>query len=190
MSYGYRLNVEDIFLKNADECWVRAEKNMVLVRDEDGPTTEDISFIGPRSEECISDCVFAVTGWAICLEAYVNLAWNTDDKTKNMKDELRSKNTYDKIKYILKENAIDLSDKNWLTDINQLFTTRNNLLHFKDIIEYVGFCFAAEYQKSLSKKNLKLYRNALEEAIKVLSNTVKLDSKLLNGDFEIFYESG
>ena len=130
MAYGYRLNVEDIFLKHADECWIRAEKNMVLVKDEDAPTAKDISFIGPRSEECVSDCVLAVTGWAICLEAYVNLAWNTDIQTKDLKDELRSESTYNKIKYILRVNDIDRSDKNWLAGIKQLFETR----HY--------FCFA------------------------------------------------
>jgi len=187
MAYGYRLNVEDIFLKQADKCWERAKKNMVEIQDEDPLTVEQLPFMGPNDEQCISDCIFAVIGWAICLESYVNLAWNTDEKTKDKLNEFSRKNTSEKLKFILKENEIGLSDKNWLADIKQLFNERNNLVHFKEIIEYVGFSFAPKYQKDLSLENLTKYRRALEEAIKIVSDTVGLESRLLDGDFELFY---
>ncbi len=187
MTYGYRLNVEDVFLKHADECWQRAKNSMVEIEDAVPETGARFFFLGPDCEQCISDSIFAVTGWAICLESYVNLAWNTDEKTRHEFGKFREKNTLEKLKYILKGNAIDLSDKNWLADIKQLFKQRNDLVHFKKIIEYVGFGFAPEYQKNLSQENLKKYRNALEQAIKILSETVGLESRLLESDFELFY---
>ncbi|WP_206598067.1 hypothetical protein, partial [Sulfurovum riftiae] len=81
---------------------------------------------------------------------------------------------------------IDLSDKNWLADIKELFVARNNLVHFQEVMEYVGFTFAPQYQKDLSQDNLSKYRKALEEAIKLLSTTTGVETRLLNGDFELF----
>lgn len=187
MSYGYRINVESIFLKHADECWQRANKNMDDIEDENPKTMERSTFKGPKTEQCISDCIFALTGWAICLESYVNLAWNTCDKTKDKTEDLKIKNTSDKLKIILKENNIDRSDKNWLANIKELFIKRNDFVHFKEVVKYAGFTFAPTYQKDLSLKNLQNYRNALEEAINLLSTTVGLEAKFLDGNFELFY---
>ena len=53
-------------------------------------------------------------------------------------------------------------------------------------MEYIGFTFAPEYQKNLSQKKLLKYRQALEEAIKLLSITTGLEANLLNGDFKLF----
>ncbi|WP_206598053.1 hypothetical protein, partial [Sulfurovum riftiae] len=99
MAYGYRLNVEDVFLQHADKCWAKALKKMEEIEDEDPETGKSFTFLGPKRKKSISNCIFAVTGWAICLESYVNLAWNTDDKTKNQKDEFKQKNTHEKLKY-------------------------------------------------------------------------------------------
>ena len=186
MAYGYRLNVEDIFLKNADKCWKKALKKMKKIEDLDENTGKEFTFLGPKSKKCIYNCVFAVTGWAICLESYVNLSWNLNEKTKNQEELFRRKNTYEKLKHILRENDIDLSNKNWLSDIKQLILARNNLVHFKEVIEYVGFSYAPKYQKDLSKENLSRYRNALEQAIIYLSKVAGIEARLLNGKYKLF----
>jgi hypothetical protein len=186
MAYGYRLNVEDIFLQHADKCWKKALKNMDMIEDQDPETAKGFTFLGPKKKKSISNCVFAVTGWAICLESYVNLAWNTNETTQNKKDLFREKNTVEKLKYILKEDGIDLSDKNWLSGIKDLILARNNLVHFKEVIEWVGFSFAPKYQKDLSQENLQRYRDALEEAIRLLSTTAGVEARLLKGDYCLF----
>ena len=187
MAYSYRLNVEDIFLKYADECWQRAKSNMKEIKDEDPETNKEIIFLAPDDEQTISDCVLAIVGWAVCLESYVNFVWKTDEEIKDNKDDFENKNTSEKLKYILKSKEIDLSDKNWLAGIQQLFLARNNLVHFKDIVKHQGFSFAPKYQKDLSLNNLEKYRSALKEAIKSLNHISGQESKLLNGKFEIFY---
>ena len=187
MTYGYRLNVEDIFLKHADDCWHKAKTNMVKIKDTIPETGKQIVFIGPEEEECVSQCVQAIVGWAICLESYVNLSWNSFEKTKNNPEQIIKLNTYEKIKKIFRYANIDVSKINWLVDIKELFLQRNKLVHFKETITYYGFSFAPEYQKDLSKANLKKYRNALEKAIKKIGSITGLDTKLLRGKYELFF---
>ena len=74
MSYVFRLNVEDIFLKNAEESWNKSILLMSDIEDENIDSMERFYFKGPKDKESISHCVFALTGWAICLESFINLA--------------------------------------------------------------------------------------------------------------------
>ncbi len=187
MTYGYRLNVEDIFLKHADDCWHQAELNMSEIQDEIPETGEQVVFVGPINEECISQCVQAIVGWAICIESFVNLSWNSYISTKNDTENLRRLSTYDKIKHIFKEANIDMGDKYWLADVKKLFSQRNKFVHFKETITYYGFSFAPEYQKDLSRKNLTTYRFALEQTIELLGTISGVDTKLLNAEYELFY---
>jgi len=187
MTYGYRLNVEDLFLKHADECWNHAQKSMVEISDEKPETGEGIVFIGPKGEKCVSQCVQAVVGWAICIESYVNLSWNSYEKTRTEPEKLKALSTYEKIKCILKYADIDLSDKYWLADIKELFLQRNHLVHYKETITYYGFTFAPKYQKDLSKSKLSRYRKAVEQAIMAIGSVAGIETKLLRGEYELFY---
>jgi len=177
MTYGYRLNVEDLFLKHADECWNYAQTSMVEISDAIPETGKEIVFIGPEDEECVSKCVQAIVGWAICIESYVNLSWNSYEKTQTEPEKLRALSTYEKIKRILKYADIDLSDKYWLADIKELFLQRNNLVHYKETITYYGFSFAPEYQKDLSKSKLSKYRKAVEQTIAAIGSIAGIETK-------------
>lgn len=186
MAYGFRLNVEDIFLKNAEESWNKAIPLMSDIEDEDIETFKTFYFKGPNDEESISHCIFALTSWAICLESFVNLAWNTNQYTQDDKENLKKYNTLQKIKHLLKINNHELSRYNWIADIKKLFKERNDLLHYKDIIEYQGFTFASKYQKTLSYENLKSFRKAVFKCIETIAQIDGLETKLLNTEYALF----
>lgn len=186
MSYGFRLNVEDIFLKNAEESWNKSILLMSDIEDENIDSMERFYFKGPKDKESISHCVFALTGWAICLESFINLAWNTNEYTQDDEENLKKYNTLQKIKHLLKINDYELSRYNWISDIKRLFKERNDLLHYKDIIEYQAFTFATKYQKILSYENLKSFREAVFKCIEIIAQIDGLDTKLLNTEYELF----
>lgn len=88
MTYGYRLNVEQLLLKNANESWLKASKLLVSVKHSDPETAKDITLISPNfdDEKTISLCIEAVLGWAISTEAFVNLAWKNTSSTAGLKE--------------------------------------------------------------------------------------------------------
>ncbi|WP_053057092.1 hypothetical protein [Vibrio parahaemolyticus] len=108
MSYGYRLNVEQLLLKNANKSWLEAAQNLVSVRHSDPETAKDIMLMSPAfdDEKTISLCIESVLGWAIATEAFVNLAWQNTPSTSGL-DEKQFRGTVDKIKHLCKTNEIN-----------------------------------------------------------------------------------
>lgn len=157
MAYGYRLNVEQVMLAAADRHWELAIREMWEVRDEDVETAKPFTFIAPQTDDGLIAAVQAVIGWAVCLEALANLAWNQSKGT----DAPRNLSTVKKL-IELTEGA--QSDRNWLEEIRQLFDLRNYLVHYKEVIEYVGFSFAPPYLKRFEKTKMERYRKALTAA--------------------------
>lgn len=58
MTYGYRINLEQILLKRADEAWASIKDDFKLLPDADPITGESKNFYGPefggRSKFCVS----------------------------------------------------------------------------------------------------------------------------------------
>lgn len=140
LSYGYRLNVEQLLLKNANKSWLEVAKNLVSVRHSDPETAKDVTLMSPEfdDEKTISLCIESVLGWAIATEAFVNLAWQNTPSTSGL-DEKQFRGTVDKIKYLCKTNEINYGSLKWRDDLVELFKLRDYLVHYKDPITYIGF---------------------------------------------------
>lgn len=158
MTYGYRLNVEQVMLAAADRHWELAKREMREVRDEDVESAKRFTFIAPVTDEGLIAAVQTVIGWAVCLEALANLAWN-QSKGENAPRHLSS------VEKLVKLTKGIESDKTWLQEIRQLFELRNYLVHYKEVIEYVGFSFAPPYLKRFEKTKMDRYREALTAAV-------------------------
>jgi len=192
MSYGYRLNIEDIYLKSADEHWEMAKKEMVEVRDEDPISAETIKFRAPTSSEGISSSVQAIVGWAISLEAFVNLAWNMSVAEKMPSSNLNNKlmrqlSTIEKLKEILRQSEVELENKYWLSELKSLFELRNKLVHFKSTVEYVGFSFAPEFMKDFEEKRMEKYRDSLACAVREIGLVVEVQTDFIEGNYNVVY---
>ncbi|MCG9778353.1 hypothetical protein [Photobacterium damselae] len=190
MSYGYRLNVEQLLLKNANRSWLEADKNLVSVRHSDPVTAKDIMLMSPAfdDEKTISLCIESVLGWAIATEAFVNLAWQNTPNTSGLEEKL-FKSTVDKIKYLCKTNEINYGSLKWRDDLVDLFKLRDYLVHYKDPITYIGFSFAPKYQRDFCQKNMARYQLSVMSLMEVLGGKLGMDISFLTGEFELFYYS-
>ena len=190
MTYGYRLNIEDIYLKSADQHWSIAEKEMVEVIDSNPATGKIRKFYAPESPEGVSSSVQAIVGWAIVLEGFVNLAWNLSITNKIPSSKLnkflmRRLETMEKLKEILRQHNVSLNDKSWLSDLKNLIALRNKLVHFKLTTVYVGHGFAPEYTKDFEKNQMSKFRRALSSAIKEVEAVLDIRTSFINGDYEV-----
>ncbi|HIF9214975.1 TPA: hypothetical protein ACX6QF_000431 [Photobacterium damselae] len=190
MSYGYRLNVEQLLLKNANKSWLEVAKNLVSVRHSDPETAKDITLMSPAfdDEKTISLCIESVLGWAIATEAFVNLAWQNTPSTSGL-DEKQFRGTVDKIKYLCKTNEINYGSLKWRDDLVELFKLRDYLVHYKDPITYIGFSFAPKYQRDFCSKNMGKYQSSVMSLMEVLGGKLGMDISFLAGEFELFYYS-
>lgn len=190
LSYGYRLNVEQLLLKNANRSWLEADKNLVSVRHSDPVTAKDIMLMSPAfdDEKTISLCIESVLGWAIATEAFVNLAWQNTPNTSGLEEKL-FKSTVDKIKYLCKTNEINYGSLKWRDDLVDLFKLRDYLVHYKDPITYIGFSFAPKYQRDFCQKNMARYQLSVMSLMEVLGGKLGMDISFLTGEFELFYYS-
>lgn len=190
MSYGYRLNVEQLLLKNANRSWLEADKNLVSVRHSDPVTAKDIMLMSPAfdDEKTISLCIESALGWAIATEAFVNLAWQNTPNTSGLEEKL-FKSTVDKIKYLCKTNEINYGSLKWRDDLVDLFKLRDYLVHYKDPITYIGFSFAPKYQRDFCQKNMTRYQLSVMSLMEVLGGKLGMDISFLTGEFELFYYS-
>ncbi|WP_025557944.1 hypothetical protein [Vibrio parahaemolyticus] len=188
MSYGYRLNVEQLMLKNANEKWQKALAKFVSVEDSVPETGADfyINAPGMHDDNTISLCIEAVLGWAISAEGFVNLAWQTCPHTKQI-DERDYKTTIGKIKYLCKMNGINYGSLSWRDSLSQLFELRNNLVHFKVPITYVGFSFAPKYQQDFSDTNMLKYQKSVISLINELGTKLNMDISFTSGNYDLFY---
>ncbi|EOW9310190.1 hypothetical protein ACN258_003593, partial [Vibrio cholerae] len=190
LSYGYRLNVEQLLLKNANKSWLEAAKNLVSVRHSDPETAKDITLMSPAfdDEKTISLCIESVLGWAIATEAFVNLAWQNTLSTSGL-DEKQFRGTVDKIKYLCKTNEINYGSLKWRDDLVELFKLRDYLVHYKDPITYIGFSFAPKYQRDFCRENMERYQSSVMSLMEVLGGKLGMDISFLAGESELFYYS-
>ena len=192
MTYGYRLSIEDLYFKSADEHWKIAKKEMSIINDTDPNTVTTKSYRAPISEKGVSSAVQAVVGWAISLEAFVNLAWNLsiapNIPTKNLNKKLiKHLNTIEKIKEILNLHQVSLENKSWLSELKYLFDLRNKLIHFKSSLKYVGFSCAPDFIKDFEESRLNSYRMATVNAIEEIGKVIEMRTDFLNGNYKIIY---
>src|SRR5690554_8180849 len=112
MTYGYRLNVEQLMLRRANNKFDEAKKRMVDVPDSVPESGEPYFFKGPglEDDETIALCVEAFLGWAVSFEAFVNLAWNSHPVAKE-EDERCSGSTIGKLKKLYKLSGLPYGDR-------------------------------------------------------------------------------
>jgi hypothetical protein len=195
MSYGYRLNVEDIFMEAADSCWEKAQTEMIEIHDEEPKTAQEFTYRAPTTPIGISNAVQAVIGWAICFEAHVNFAWNETiaekiPSPKLNKSLLRQLSSLEKAKEILKFANESLENKTWISGIKDLFELRNQLVHFKEPIQYTGFSFAPKFARDFKEEKLKRIRASLHDAVIDLSKAANIRFEFINGSYEpIHYDA-
>ncbi|MFD1009509.1 hypothetical protein [Oceanisphaera ostreae] len=188
MSYGYRLNVEQLLLKNANNSWLETSRNLVSVKHSDPETAKDITLMSPAfdDEKTISLCIQAVLGWAIATEAFVNLAWQNTSSTAGL-EEKEFKGTVEKIKYICKTNGINYGSLKWRDDLVELFKLRDYLVHYKDPITYIGFSFAPKYQLDFCRQNMERYQSSVMSLMEVLGGKLGMDVSFLTGEYDLLY---
>ena len=190
MAYGHRLNAEDVFFRMAEEHFDRAERERGRVQDTDGEGTEDLSFEGYNTENGLAFAAIAVVGWAIGVEAFVNLVWNKTMASAFPSKSLsafsqRALGVSEKAKETLKFFGEECGDFAWWSDLKTLFSTRNALVHFKDEVSYQGFSFAAPIQKMLRRERCLSMRKAAVSLIRVLGEHTGERYGFVDGDYLI-----
>ncbi|MDD0801233.1 MULTISPECIES: hypothetical protein [Acinetobacter] len=189
MTYGYRINLEQILLKRADEAWSSIKNDFKMVPDSDPITGQSKNFLGPEfeNEVVILTCVDCVLGWAITLESVVNLVWITNEKTQKIDERSIRGGTIEKFKELCRLNQIKTDNINFIKNLKTLINVRNGLVHYKKPITYVGFSFAPQYQHEFSFKNMNAYQTSVHSLIKFLDQHFGMDSSYINGEYKFFY---
>ena len=189
MSYGYRLNAEQIFFRLADESFEKAEQTAAPIEDAD-MKGNPLSFVGYPTDEGLASAVLAVVGWAACLESFVNLAWNKSigeklPSPRINRQLLKSLSTLDKAKEILILHQQDPKSLPHWRALQSMIDVRNRFVHYKDNVVYQGFEFAAPWERELSQKHCREFRTAISGFISLLANCCNLDSSFTTGTFSI-----
>ena len=188
MTYGYRLNVEQLLLKNANEYWEEASTKFVEVSDSVPETGAALTILAPEfdDDKTISQCIQAVLGWSIATEAFINLVWQNCPDTAEI-DERNFRGTVSKIKHLCKTVQIEYGAVSWRGNLVELFNLRDHLVHYKDSITYVGFSFAPKFQRDFSKEFMKGYQNAVICLFKMFGEFFNVDISFLNGEYDLFF---
>lgn len=189
MSYGYRLNAEQVFFRLAEESFAKAEQDAGSIEDTDKKRIAK-SFIGYPTDEGLASAALAVVGWAACLESFVNLAWNKAIGAKLPSPRinrqlLKSLSTLEKAKELLLLHDHDPKSLTCWSKLQSLIDIRNRFIHYKDNVVYQGFEFAAPWERELSQENCKQFRAALSEIIVLIGKFSDLDSSFTDGIFTI-----
>lgn len=185
MTYGYRLNVEQLMFKRANASFEAAREKMIDVPDSVPETGKPYFFKGPgfEDDETIALCIEAIIGWAVALEAFVNLTWTSHPKTKGI-NERSAGSTIDKLKKLYKAEGLSYGDLVWRCGIHDLFEMRNYLVHYKDLVVYVGFSFAAKFQHDFSEKNMHKIQEDVICALKDMSSVFHVDAGFVGGNYD------
>ncbi|MBF4432876.1 hypothetical protein EA848_25530 [Vibrio anguillarum] len=84
-------------------------------------------------------------------------------------------------------NGINYGSLSWRASLSQLFELRNNLVHFKVPITYVGFSFAPKYQQDFSDTNMSKYQKSVISLINELGAKLNIDVSFTSGNYDLFY---
>lgn len=171
--------------KRANDNFESARKKMVDVPDSVPETGKPYFFKGPgfEDDETIALCIETIIGWAVALEAFVNLTWASHPKTKDI-NERSSGNTIAKLKKLYKAEGFAYGDLVWRCSICDLFEMRNYLVHYKEKIDYVGFNFAAKFQHDLSERNMQKIQEGVVCALKDMSVVFNVDAGFVDGNYD------
>ncbi|WP_172116444.1 hypothetical protein [Halomonas hibernica] len=185
MTYGYRLNVEQLMFRRANNNFDEAKKKMVEVPDSVPESGKPYSFKGPgfEDDETIALCIEAVLGWAISFEAFVNLVWNTHPIAKE-EDEKSYGSTIAKLKKLYKISQLPYGDLSWRAGIQDLFDMRNYLVHYKDPVVYIGFSFAAKFQHDFSEKSMQSIQQDVLCALKEIGGLFGVEAGFVDGNYD------
>lgn len=190
MSYGYRLNIEDIFFQLAELQYKLASNLVGMVSDVSDDGNTNLAFRGYPTDEGLAAASIAVVGWATALEAFTNLAWNTtiaatlpEGKIQDVL--IKQLSTRDKLGEVLRSFGVDLGQLTWWPDIEMLFRLRNELVHYKHKVVYQGYSFAPVIMKRLSEAALARVRNSATRAIREVGTLCDLRAGFLDGEYVI-----
>jgi hypothetical protein len=190
MTYGFRLNIEDIFFQLAEQQYQVASSHATNVTDYSPDGDKDMSFRGYPTDEGLAAAAVAIVGWATALEAFTNLAWNTTvattlpaGKIQNML--IKHLSTQEKLGEVLHFFEIDLGQLTWWPKIEELFKLRNEFVHYKHKVEYQGFGYASSITKRISEKSVNDVRNSAIKAIQELGKLCNLRTGFIDGNYEI-----
>ena len=191
MTYGYRINLEQILLKRADEAWASIKDDFKLLPDADPITGESKNFYGPEfeNEVILLSCIDCVLGWALAIESSINFVWITNINTQNIDEKSIRGGPIAKFKELCKKNGVNLDKANFIADLKKLIIVRDELVHFKKAITYVGFTFAPQYQHDFSLENMNKYQDSVYSLIRFLSLNFDMNSEFLDGKYTFFYAS-
>ncbi|MDI5891812.1 hypothetical protein [Halomonas rhizosphaerae] len=185
MTYGYRLNVEQLMLRRANNNFYEAKKRMVEVPDSVPESGEPYLFKGPgfEDDETIALCIEAILGWAISFEAFVNLVWHAHPVTKE-EDERNYRSTIAKLKRLYKFCRLSYGNSSWRAGIQDLFDMRNYLVHYKDPVVYIGFNFAAKFQHDFSENSMQRVQCDVLCALKEIGDLFGVEAGFVDGDYD------
>ena len=189
MSYGHRLNLEEIFFELAESKFLEATQKQGVVRNRDASTGKNTSFDGYPSVHALAAASIAVVGWATSLEAFTNMAWNahiapTIPAGTIREMAIKNLSTVEKLKELFVSFSFDLGKANWWATIGQLFRIRNKLVHFREERSYQGFSFADPTRLVLSAQAVADMRFSAIQCINQLGKLSGLSTKFTNGDYE------
>lgn len=185
MTYGYRLNVEQLMLRRANNNFDEAKQKMVEVPDSVPKSGKTYYFKGPgfEDDETIALCIEALLGWAISFEAFVNLVWHAHPVTKE-ENERSSGSTIDKLKKLYKISGFPYGDSSWRAGIKDLFDMRNYLVHYKDPVVYIGLSFAAKFQHDFSEISMQRIQRDVLCALKEIGDLFGVETGFIDGDYD------
>jgi hypothetical protein len=190
MSYGYRLNIEDVFFRLAEEHFEKASQQVRMVRHDSSEGDKDESFRGYPSDEGLAAAAVAIVGWATALEAFTNVAWN-NTITQTIPEGtirdlvVRHLNTHEKLAEVLKSMRVELGSLPWWTGIRDLLRLRNEFVHYKHEVVYQGFCFAPPIARKLSEATVLAARTSMVAGIREVGRLCNLRTSFLDRDYEI-----
>ena len=192
MAYGYRLNAEDVFFRLAETEFAKAEKMARKIEHSDPVSGDDQPFFGYPDEEAIVSASIAVVGWATCFEAFVNSAWNQHVTPKCPTEKvstfvIKGMSTIEKAKELLKMFSVDTRPIVWLADLNQLYSVRNRVIHYKEEVAFQGFSMAAQWEIDLSQERCRAFRTAIISAITLIGKKADIRTNFIQGSYELVY---
>jgi len=185
MTFGYRLNVEQLMYKRASYNYEKALSKMVDVPDSIPETGKLYYFEGPglEDDETIALCIECIIEWAASLESFVNLVW-LGNKISSQEEERNYSSTIAKIKRLYQIEDLLYGDSKWKSGVEKLFAMRNYLMHYKEAITYTGFSFATKFQHEFSKNNMIKIKRDIYLAIKEIGGYFNIDCGFVDGDYD------
>jgi hypothetical protein len=188
MSYGHRLNLEDIFFELAELNFKTASQIAGTVPDGSQDGGKNCSFRGYPTDEGLALVSISVVGWATSLEAFTNLAWNNTVAPQIPQGKIRETvikqfSTPEKVKEILLHKRVDLGQLNWWSNMQELFALRNELVHYRHEVVYQGHSFAPVISRKLSEKKVLAVRQATISAISEIGKQCGLRIDFLDGNY-------